>query len=535
MTGRNAGVRYWRESLFESATWDDLRQAGQRAAAGVRQAGVEPNSFVPCVLTNSFAVAAGVLGVWLAGGIVVSLPTIARGVSIATYRRQLGELCANHHADLLLIEERFLPFLDEGDELSARLVSYESLPGSRTIDPCPPAENDVAFIQYSSGSTREPKGCAITTRAIAEQLQTLRAALGIDPDRDKGAMWLPLSHDMGFFGGLLLCWTARIPGLLSTPERFLTAPRTWLNDCAEFDATITAAPNFALDVAIRAARAAPPSKAIPLRACVLGGERVEGTTLEEANTVLGPYGLTLEAITPAYGLAEATLAVTAGTPGEAPAVIELDSRALLAGELREPTLGSPTTSVVSTGGPLAGAHVRIAGDDEFGEISVRSPSLAEGYFGDEEATTRQFVDGELFTGDLGFVIDGELYVFGRSDDMLAVGGRNVYARDVESAMLEQAPIRRGSCAVVDVPADKHTRLVVLAEPLEPEGDFKQLAASLGSVAASTARLRIDECLFLPRGALPKTPSGKVQRFRCRQIALGGEDDVLARIRMGHRI
>ena len=153
-----------------------------------------------------------------------------------------------------------------------RIASFESLIDSGTIEPELPGEDEVIFIQYSSGSTSDPKGCLLTARAIQAQLDLLADGLSVDPSVDQGVMWLPLSHDMGLFGCLLLSFAKGMRLVVSTPERFLKSPATWLADCAEVQATITAVPNFALELAARAGRVSPPRR-FPMRKCVIGGER----------------------------------------------------------------------------------------------------------------------------------------------------------------------------------------------------------------------------------------------------------------------
>lgn len=492
-----------------------LIHRAERAAAGLIDRGVQPGTPVASIITNSPEACATVVGTWLAGATVVSLPVIARATSVPEYRDQLLRICVDAQSPLLLVEARYAPFLDG---LGVPVVTHEELPVERGVSAYPPAEDDVAFVQYSSGSTRSPRGCALSTRAITAQLDLLADALELDPERDRGLAWLPLSHDMGLFGGLMNFWRAGVDGMLTTPERFLAAPRTWLEDCAEFAATLTVAPALGLAMAARAARTAPPDRKLRLRACIVGGDMLYPQTLRTVDEVLGPIGLGAPQVVPAYGLAEATLAVTMshldGPPNTCPPPLaDADDR----------------TPVVSAGRPLPGVEVTVDGEESVGEILVRSPSLACGYFHDEPATAEAFRDGVLHSGDLGFIHDGEVYPVARTDDVIKVGARKIWATDVEAAVEADGGVRPGNCVLVAVPGSTGQRLVVLVEPEDEAGRPEAVARKVGRRVLEDGAVGIDECVFVRRGSLPKTPSGKVQRYRCRQIARDGGESVIARV------
>lgn len=529
-TARPTGthLRCWAGGGYEAHTWDDWRGGAERAAVGLRGLGVEPGVRVAAVLTNTFEVCTAVVGTWLAGGTLLSLPLMRRGQSAEDYVAQLRRLCVQTGAHLLLLEERFLSLLGEHD-LGARVVGFDALDADGTLEPAPVGDDDIAFVQYSSGSTSEPKGCMLSMRAIGEQQRMLAQRLMLDED-SRGVMWLPLSHDMGLFGCVLASWTAGMQLAIGTPERFLRKPHTWMEDCVEFGATITVAPNFGLGLATRRARSRPPSGAIPMRTVVLGAERIEWPTLAEAHEVLGPYGITMDTLTPAYGLAEATLAVAMKPYGAPPHTISIDSAAAQTGELLVRGAAGPgSRELVSCGPPVDGASVRIEGDTGIGRICIRSTALAAGYLDDAEATGQRFVDDELVTGDLGFMHQGELHVLGRADDVISVAGRNVYARDVELAIERIDGVRPGCTTLIDLDDADGVRLAVVAEPLPDAADLPALARELAAASYRAADVRVHECIFIRPGLLPKTPSGKIQRFRCRTLVQAHTDAVLERV------
>lgn len=508
----------WRE-----VTWDEWRRGAERVAVGLRRLGIEPGDRVAAVLTNTFDVCASVIGTWIAGGTVVSLPTMRRGMSPPDYVDQLRRLCRGSEAQLLLLEERFVQMLGPQD-LGAPVRSFGEVAADGTLDPTPPADDEVAFVQYSSGSTNDPKGCMLSMGAISEQERMLAERLRID-ETSQGYTWLPLSHDMGLFGCVLLSWAGGLRLAVSNGERFLRRPQSWFDDCADLGVTITVTPNFGLALAVRKARSTPPKGGFPMRTVVLGGERIEWATVEAAHEVLGPFGVTRETLTPAYGLAEGTLAVTMKPFGATPRRLAFDGDGIYRGELlpREPGVDG-ARDYVACGLPMRNVSVRIAEGDDIGRICIRSTALAEGYLNEPEATAERFVGGELVTEDLGFVRDGELYVIGRVDDVIPIGGRNLYARDVEVAVTDCDGIRPGCAALVDVPdaESPEPHLVLLAEAAGQPSDLGALADEIGSAAFHAGGVRVDECVFVERGRLPKTPSGKIQRFRCRAI-LNGDD------------
>jgi acyl-CoA synthetase (AMP-forming)/AMP-acid ligase II len=517
-------------SVAEEHRWDDLVAASEGAAVGLAEVGVERGTPVGLVLTNGVAACTATLGIWLCGGTVVSLPTRTRGETATEYRTGLAGLARQAGAGLVLVEA------SQHDDIPAdflassglRVRTCEELHRASRAEPDLPEEDDVVFIQYSSGTTGEPQGCQLSARAIHAQLKGLAEALSLDVDSDRGAMWLPLSHDMGFFGGLLLFWSLGLPGWLSSPGRFVVSPRSWLDECAQFGATLTVAPNFALDLAARAVARRGPSTRLGLRAVIVGGEQVQATTLQRAADALGPFGMRPEALTPAYGLAEATLAVTVGDVDARPTAIELDSHELADGNMVEADGENHAASLVSVGRPLAGVAVGVAERTDVGELVVRSPSLADGYVGQPEATEERFRNGELRTGDLGFLVDDELYVVGRDDDILVIAGRNIDARRVEQAMCTHPNLRPGDAALVDRHEDGRPNLVAYVESRSANPDTQHLVQELAESVRAVLPVPVDEWVLLRRGRIPKTPSGKTRRFRLRRSP-PGHDDIVARI------
>jgi acyl-CoA synthetase (AMP-forming)/AMP-acid ligase II len=429
------------------------------------------------------------------------------------YAQQLRRIVTEAEPALILCDASFVPVLREL-ELGTRVDAFQSLAAPGTFEPTLPGDSDDVFIQYSSGSTSDPRGCVLTAGAVGHQMAALAERLDLDPERDAGVNWVPMSHDMGLFGCVLLhLWTG-VPLTLSTPERFLRDPGSWLADCARTGATIGATPSFGLHLMARVAerRGAPP---VAVRQIVLGGERVEYEALRRFRAAVGTAAPDC-AFVPAYGLAEAVLAVAIPVRGTPLQVVEFDREALAAGEVVHAAAGADdalVTRSVGVGTPLAGTAVSIGGAMDVGEVTVRSPFLARGYLERPDATAERFDGDALHTGDLGFIHDGQLHVAGRTDDLAVIAGRNVYLRDVERPVAAAAGVSPGRCTVVAVPERGTDRLVAL---VESDADVELRA--LSDAALRAVGVRIARCVRLDRGEIPKTPSGKPQRFKCRQIA-----------------
>jgi fatty-acyl-CoA synthase len=489
-----------------------------RAAGGLRRIGVAHGDRVAMAIPNSLDGVACVLGAWLLGACVVSLPMPARGMDAACYARQMRRIvtaCAP--TAVVGVDPSFSTWREARSTQLAELVASSRRP----VRPDPPGPEAAAFVQYSSGTTGTPKGCVLTAGAIARQLGALAESLSVDPRNDGFMSWLPLSHDMGLFGCLLLAYWTGAPITLAAPQRFARRPSSWLQDCSRAGATITAGPNFALELAARSS-ASRPCGPLVLRHLVIGGERVHAVTLERALHAFEPMGLRWSTLRPAYGMAEAVLAVSM-TSASGPRIESLDADALSDGQLALPRPGGPPEAairVVSAGRPLPGFAVRAVGPSDCGELLVRAPSLARGYLGDTPATAARFQGGEFATHDLGFLHEGEVFPLERIDDVIIVGGRKLHVGELEQEVTRLHGVRAGNCAIIQVTT--HGGSPQLVALVERDGDCDASARSARDIrrmVRNHSGATVAQCLFVPRGTLPKTPSGKLQRHACRQLAL----------------
>ncbi|HEX8404083.1 MAG TPA: condensation domain-containing protein, partial [Duganella sp.] len=401
-----------------------------------------------------------------------------------------------------------------------------------------PADGDVAFLQYTSGSTSAPKGVMVTHGNLMANERAIREALSIDSD-DKFGVWSPLFHDMGLIGGLLQPFYSGIPCVLSSPRFFLERPLRWLEMISRHRVTISGGPDFAYRLCVDRIKDAT-TAGLDLsswRVAYTGAEPVRHDTMEAFAARFGGLGFNAGAVYPCYGLAEATLLVTGGRRGDGMKVQRFASAALAAGKA-EPEL-TTDAAIDATGAALVGcgsvpsAHRVIIVDPQdgaivaaggVGEIWAAGASMAAGYWNKPEETAQAFVerDGQrwLRTGDLGFMHDGQLFVAGRLKDMIIVRGHNIYPQDVERAIeSEVEAVRKGRVAAFAVELDGREGLGVAAEVsrgLQKLVPPQALADALGATVSEQCGEAPQVIMLLNPGALPKTSSGKLQRGACRQ-------------------
>jgi fatty-acyl-CoA synthase len=520
-------VIFIEDAGIRRTNWAECVTDAERFALGLRRLGCRPGTQIGYVLTNSQAAATALMGAWLAGVTVLSLPLPTRAFTGDAYARYLTKIVASTDAEMLFCDQNIHSALENAGFVSLPVWDFADIRSGGVFEPSPAGIDDVCFIQFTSGSTATPRGCTLTMRAIGAQLERLAQRIEMD-QRESAVAWLPLSHDAGVFGALLIPWLVGAPLLMGTPQRFLVSPRTWLADCASFRARMTAVPPSAIDLALR--RGLPTNgESLNLRSCILVGERAPWASLLAADSALANSGLSLRNFVTTYGLAEATLAATTSKPGSRPTSLAVDAAALARGEVRlagREDLNS--TRLASAGTPLPDVSVRIDGGNKFGEIVVASPSLAQGYL---NADSSRFRDGEIYTGDLGFMENGELYFAGRKDDIITVAGLNMLAGEVEETLSRITGVRPGSCVLVEVHKRSKAQIIALAEPSRDVTDLEDLEGLAHQVLAQAAAhgMPAKECLILQRGALPRTPSGKVQRHRCREIAISNMELVQARV------
>jgi fatty-acyl-CoA synthase len=342
--------------------------------------------------------------------------------------------------------------------------------------------------------------------------------------------WLPVYHDMGLIGTVLNAITLPCELVVIPPIVFLKNPRLWLELITRFHGTHTAAPNFAYGLCVRRVEHTQGLDLGSMTTFICGAEPVMARTMEDFVGFYRDAGLKAGAMVPAYGLAEATLAVTFTEYMRGLTAEEIELESLSAGRLAKPAIGEERSlRICACGVPLSGLSVRIASendellaDRQIGEIQIAGSSVSPGYIGDDDAThTARTGDGWLRTGDLGYMAGGELYPCGRIKDIIIIRGKNFHAHDLESAASEVKGIRTGNVVAFSSRDEGGEALVIVAET-KLEGKNEELSREIRSHLAQTIGIAPDDVAVVPAGTLPKTSSGKLKRLETRSSYLSGK-------------
>jgi 1-acyl-sn-glycerol-3-phosphate acyltransferase len=513
--------------------------AGARAVAGgLRERGLGPGETVALMLRTEEAFFQAFFGVLLAGGVPVPIYPPFRRDRIEEYaRRQMGILRNAGTRGLITFPgaERVaglfraqVPTLREVLTLAAL---SQGATGGLVSRPRPEA---AALIQYTSGSTGEPKGVLLSHANILANIRAIGEAIDVRPD-DVAVSWLPLYHDMGLIGSWLGSLYFGIPIVILSPLAFLSRPARWLWTLHAHRATVSAAPNFAFDLCVR--KVADDEVAgldlASWRLAMNGSEPVSAETIERFTRRFAAHGFKAEAMCPVYGLAEASVALTVPPPGRVPR-IEAVARGPFqrGGEARPAPADEPAPlRFVGCGRPLPGHEVRVVdgmgrplGEHREGRIEFRGPSVTAGYFRNERLTRAALRDGWMDSGDLGYWSQGEIFVTGRRKDLIIKAGRNLYPQEVEDLVGDAPGIRRGCVAAFGVadPAIGTERLIVVAETRETDMSARErLRGDVADRVVAALGIPPDRVIIADPGAVLKTSSGKIRRSAMREAYLAG--------------
>ncbi|MBN9166559.1 MAG: hypothetical protein BGO98_45295 [Myxococcales bacterium 68-20] len=399
------------------------------------------------------------------------------------------------------------------------------------IDP-----TDLAFLQFTSGSTSRPKGVMVSHRNLAWNSESFMIhGLEKDSSFDKGVTWLPLFHDMGLIGFVVGTIFTDIPVVFLPTASFVRNPRVWLDKIHQHRGTITYAPNFAY--ALVAKRLKDKDVAdldlSSLRRAGCGAEPIQAKTLRDFAAKLAPAKFDPKAFLPSYGMAEATLAITFVPLSTGVRTDVIEKKSLEGGDAKPAASieDDGAQELVNCGRPFPEHDVAIVdeagnrlGDRQVGHIITRGPSVSAGYYQEPELTAEAFKagpDGEtwLYTGDLGYTVDGEVFICGRLKDMIIVRGRNFYPNDLEWVVSELPSVRRGNVVAFGTVVDGEEQLVIAAEAFQSDAEALKQAISQAILASFS--LATHDVVIVPQGTLPRTSSGKPQRRKTRQLYLDG--------------
>ncbi len=532
-------------STGERVEWAQLHDEARAMAAALQARGVAPGDHVALLGPTSRPLVTAIQATWLAGATVVVLPLPMRMGNLSDFIAQTRARVRAADITLVAADPALSGFLtpEPGDPPLVLLPDLVACPGTRR--PGAPGYEEpkedpqaLAILQFTSGSTADPKGVMLPHATVCANLDAIARAARLDPDDDVLCSWLPLYHDMGLIGLLSTSMASGCDFALAPPQDFLAAPARWMEWMSEHRATATAGPNFSYALAIRALRRAA-AGSLDLsrwRIALNGAEAVDPAVVEGFTEAGAAFGLNPGAVFPAFGMAEATLAVTFPEPGTGlrtdpvdRRVLETDGYAAPAEEPVSGSSGSGTRRLVKLGRAVSGLEIRVVdpvtgearADREVGELEIRGTSVTPGYYRRPDATAAAFHDGWLRSGDLSYLVDGELIICGRLKDLIIVGGRNVAPEDVERAAATVDGVRAGNVIAFSVDGRRGKEaLVVVAE--SKDVDLTTVREAVAGRVRDVVGLPPEEVVLVEPGTLPKTSSGKLQRSLCRTRYLSEE-------------
>jgi fatty-acyl-CoA synthase len=522
---------------FHDIARESERRAGHLAARGLRK-----GDRLALVVPDGEEFVLSFLGALFAGVVPVPIFPQLSFKNIDAYHDTVAHIARASGASMLLTTASTKAYVDP---VAARveglraIVAVDELSGDAGSVDAAVRPDDLAFLQFTSGSTSRPKGVMVTHGNLAANSEAFMIhGLERDSSVDKGVSWLPLFHDMGLIGFVVGPLFTNIPCVFLPTASFVRAPRLWLDKIHQHRGTITYAPNFAYGLVAKRLK----DKDVEgldlscLRIAGCGAEPIQARTLREFAARLAPAGFDARALLASYGMAEATLAITFVPLQDGIRTDSVDPRALTE---RNAAPAPEGQEIVDCGRPFPAHELAIVdehgarlGERQVGQIVVRGPSVTSGYFNEPELTAEAYkalpddppsssTGGApwLHTGDLGYLAGGRLFVCGRVKDIIIVRGRNYYPSDIEWAVAQLPGIRRGNVVAFGVDVEGQEQLVVCCEGAA--SDAAAIVEAASSCVAAQFGLTVHEVVVAPLASLPRTSSGKPQRRKTRQMYVDG--------------
>jgi 1-acyl-sn-glycerol-3-phosphate acyltransferase len=541
-------IHLYEEDKVHPITYGELFARASSVAASLRRRGLEPGRSVAMMLPTSADFFFVFAGIQLAGGVPVPIYPPVRSDRIAEYAARQAGILRNAESQFLVTfrEAHAIALLMEPQVPSLR----EVVPAAKLVDahgPHLPPESerrpaatfgkrsslDVAFLQYTSGSTGDPKGVVLTHANLLANIRAIVAGVELT-SADVAVSWLPLYHDMGLIGAWFTPLYVGIPLVVMSPLAFLSRPERWLWAVARHRGTLTPAPNFAYELCAKRIKDADIQglDLSSLRAMLNGAEPVRPETLERFTTRFAPYGLRREMLMPVYGLAENSLAISAPRLGSGYKIDRID-RSVFESEGRAVPVASdsPGLEFVSAGAPLSGVEVRIVDphgaavpERVEGQLWFRSASATSGYYKNPQATaTLMRPDSFLDSGDRAYLAASEIYITGRAKDVIIKGGRNIYPHEVEEIAGRVPGVRTGCVVAFGLPdAASGTEKLVVAAEVRNALDSARISSDITRAISEAIGVPPDRIELLPPHSIAKTSSGKLRRSDTRRLFMDGK-------------
>jgi 1-acyl-sn-glycerol-3-phosphate acyltransferase len=525
---------YGEGDAVSELSYADLHRDALALAAGLHELDIAKGDKVAIMLPTGREFFAAFFGVLLVGAVPVPLYPPARPSQLEDHLKRIAGILRNAQARVLVTVERAKPLAHLLRAQAEALATVGTVADLSRADAsfAPPAiaASDVAFLQYTSGSTGDPKGVILTHANLLANLRAMWRASKV-VSGDTFVSWLPLYHDMGLIGACLGALVLGFHLVLMSPLAFLARPARWLETIHRHRGTVSAAPNFAYELCLAKLTDAE-LDGLDLscwRLAFNGAEPVSPDTLERFAARFARCGFRREALTPVYGLAESSVGLAFPPMGRGPLIDCVDRVGLVRDGVASPARpdDAQPLRIVTCGLPLPGHELRVvdAGGRELpereqGRVQFRGPSSTQGYLNNPDANQHLFDGDWLNTGDLGYIAAGELYLTGREKDIIIRGGSNIHPQELETAVADIAGIRKGGVAVFAA-TDRRSgteRLVVLAETrIEEPVQRRQTIQAITALSATLLGAPADDVVLAPPRSVLKTSSGKIRRAACREL------------------
>ncbi len=519
-------------------SYGELFHSARAVASGLQQLGLEHGRTVGLILPTGLDYFHAFFGVLLAGGVPVPLYPPARPSQLEDHLRRQARILSTALVEVLIAFPEVIPL--------ARLVRAQVPTLRRVVTVAdlaaapPPArlpvvrDQDVAFLQFTSGSTADPKGVILTHHNLLANLRAIGRAATLRSE-DVVVSWLPLYHDMGLIGAWMGSLYFAMPLALMSPLAFLTRPERWLWAIHRFRGTLSAAPNFAYELCLKKVddEAIEGLDLSSWRASLNGAEPVSAETIRRFTERFAAFGYRRRTMMPVYGLAECSLALAFPPPEDEPVVDTVDREALSREGRALPAAEDEPSALrfVGCGFALPDHEIRIVdetavevGERQEGRLEFRGPSATSGYIRNPEATRRLFNGDWLDSGDRAYIAEGQVFITGRAKDMIIRAGRNIYPQELEEAIGAVAGVRKGCVAVFGStdPATGTERLIVLAETRDTDEEARdRIERDIQDLAVELVGTPADDVVLAPPHTVPKTSSGKIRRAAGRELYEGG--------------
>ena len=505
--------------------WGEVHERARHVAGGLAASGVGHGDTVAVLAGAPVEIAPTAQGIWMRGACLTMLHQPTPRTHLQRWAEETTGVTKMIGAKAVVISDPFMAAAPLLSELGMRVLTIERLLRSRPIDPVETHDDDLALLQLTSGSTGSPKAVRISHRNFVSNAEAMFNGAQVDADTDVIVCWLPLFHDMGMTGFLTVPMYFATELVKVTPMDFMRDTLLWAKLIDKYKGTMTAAPNFAYTLfAKRLRRQAVPGQfdLSTLRWALSGSEPVEPADVEDLIDAGRPFGLRPEAILPAYGMAETTVAVSFTECGAGLVVDEVDANLLAVLHRAVPATRGKTRRLATLGRLLEGLEARIVDEDGgvlpargVGVIQVRGESVTQGYTTVAGFVAAQDEQGWYDTGDLGyFTENGHLVVCGRVKDLIIMAGRKIYPTDIERAAARVSGVRPGCAVAVRLDAG-HSRetfaVAVESVAWEESAEVRRIERQVAHEVVAEVDVRPRNVVVLKPGMIPKTPSGKLRR------------------------